>query len=72
MSKQGEWVKMGDLIDDDMLSAFAVVTEPEKVPDEIFGRYGDLVDRFSFYTPYTSDEAQWSAALDRFRQLAAR
>jgi probable F420-dependent oxidoreductase len=72
LSKQGEWVKMGELIDDDMLGAFAVVAEPDKVPDEIVSRYGDLVDRFSFYTPYTSDETQWSAALDRFRQLASR
>ena len=72
LSKQGEWVKMAELIDDDMLNAFAVVTEPDKVPDEIVGRYGDLVDRFSFYAPYTSDEGQWSAALDRFRQLATR
>ena len=29
MSKQGEWAAMGELIDDDMLDAFAVVAEPE-------------------------------------------
>ncbi|MBA3652709.1 MAG: LLM class F420-dependent oxidoreductase [Actinobacteria bacterium] len=72
LSKQGEWVKMGDLIDEDMLHAFAVVTEPDKVPDEIVSRYGDVVDRFSFYAPYTADESQWSTALARFRKLAAR
>src|SRR4029077_2488159 len=33
LSKQGEWVKMGQLIDDEVLAAFAVVTEPDKVPD---------------------------------------
>jgi len=72
LSKQGEWVKMADLIDDDVLTAFAVVTEPEKVPEQIYGRYGDMVDRFSFYAPYTSDESQWSATLERFRELSPR
>jgi probable F420-dependent oxidoreductase len=72
LSKQGEWVKMGELIDEDVLNAFAIVTEPDKVPDEVVTRYGDIVDRFSFYAPYTSDEKQWSAALERFRELANR
>ena len=33
LSKQGEWVEMGDLIDDDILDAFAVVGEPEDDPE---------------------------------------
>jgi len=31
LSKQGEWVKMGELIDDDVLDAFAVVAEPDGI-----------------------------------------
>ena len=31
LSKQGEWVKMGELIDDDVLAAFAVVAEPDGI-----------------------------------------
>ena len=31
LSKQGEWVEMGDLIDDEILQTFAVVAEPEQV-----------------------------------------
>ena len=31
MSKQGEWVAMGELIDDEMLDAFAVVAEPDEL-----------------------------------------
>jgi probable F420-dependent oxidoreductase len=71
LSKQGEWVKMAELIDEDVLNAFAVVTEPDKVADEIVGRYGDMVDRFSFYAPYASDESQWSATLATFKEKAA-
>ena len=45
LSKQGEWVKMGELIDDDMLNTFAVVAEPEQIAPELHKRYGDVVDR---------------------------
>jgi probable F420-dependent oxidoreductase len=57
MSKQGRWDEMGTLIDDDVLDAFAVVGPPEEVPALVLERVGDLVDRVSFYTPYSSDPA---------------
>ena len=47
MSKQGRWDEMGQLITDDILNAFAVVSEPDGVADEILRRYGDMVDRTS-------------------------
>jgi hypothetical protein len=48
MSKRGEWVEMGKLITDDVLSAFAVVGRPEDVPNEVEARYGGHADRISF------------------------
>ena len=51
LSKQGEWEEMGELIDDEMLDAFAVVAEPEGIAAELTERYGDFVDRLSFYAP---------------------
>ncbi len=47
MSKQGRWEEMGTLIDDDMLSAFAVVAEPSQIAAQIKSRYGDIIDRTS-------------------------
>lgn len=47
MSKQGRWKEMGDLIDESMLAAFAVVGEPDSIAGQILGRYGDIVDRTS-------------------------
>ena len=47
MSKQGRWAEMGDLIDDDVLNAFAVIGEPQTLPSQFKSRYGDLVDRTS-------------------------
>jgi probable F420-dependent oxidoreductase len=67
LSKQGEWVKMGELIDDEMLNTFAVVGEPEDVPRLMLARYGDLVDRLSFYAPYRSDPQRWAGVLEGFK-----
>jgi probable F420-dependent oxidoreductase len=68
LSKQGEWVQMGELVDDDVLDAFAVVAEPEDIPKVLLERYGDLVDRISFYAPYRSDPERWKSVLAAFRQ----
>ena len=35
LSKQGEWVEMGELIDDEILNTFAVVGEPEQIAPEL-------------------------------------
>jgi probable F420-dependent oxidoreductase len=52
LSRRGSWDEMTDLITDDMLDTFAVVGSLEELPAKIVARYGDLVDRFSFYAPY--------------------
>ncbi len=63
MSKAGQWAEMGNLIDDDILDAFAVVREPAKVADELAARFGDVVQRLMFYAPYASDEAIWADSM---------
>jgi probable F420-dependent oxidoreductase len=68
LSKRGEWVAMGDLITEEMLDAFAVVAPLEDVPDRVLARYGDLVDRFSFYMPYRVEDVQWRDVLEGFRK----
>jgi probable F420-dependent oxidoreductase len=45
MSRRGEWAAMGDLVDDDVLRAFAIVGSPREVATEVLARYGGLVDR---------------------------
>ena len=67
LSKQGEWVKMADAIDDEILETFAVVAEPEDVPAGLQARYGDVLDRLSFYAPYQSDPERWSSVLAGLR-----
>jgi probable F420-dependent oxidoreductase len=59
LSKEGKWKEMGELIPDDLLHAMAVVAEPDGVAPELQRRYGDVVDRISFYAPYESDPDTW-------------
>src|SRR6476659_5380955 len=63
MSKQGKWVEMGGLIDDEILNTFAVVGEPERIAPELHRRYGDVIQRISFYAPYKSDPERWKRVL---------
>ena len=47
MSKQGRWVEMAELIDENLMRNFAVVAEPDDIATGIKDRYGDIVDRTS-------------------------
>ena len=67
MSKRGEWQAMGESITDEMLETFAVVTAPEEIPTQMLARFGDLVDRLSFYAPYQSDPDRWQGIFAGFR-----
>jgi probable F420-dependent oxidoreductase len=69
MSKEGKWKEMGELITDEILHTFAVVAEPEKVATGLEGRYGDVVQRISFYAPYASDPARWRAVMDQLHAV---
>ena len=58
---------MGDLIDDDILSTFAVVGEPETIVPGYLSRYGDCVDRLALYTPGSGDSDDlWAPIVAEF------
>jgi probable F420-dependent oxidoreductase len=67
LSKQGKWVEMGALIDDEILNTFAVVGEPEQIAPELHRRYGDVIQRISFYAPYKSDPERWRGVLEALK-----
>ena len=56
LSKSGRWEEMPGLIDDTMLAALAAVGSPKEVALDIVERFGGLVDRVGFYTPYLISE----------------
>jgi hypothetical protein len=58
-----KWEAMGGLIDDEVLHAFAVVAEPAGVAAEIRRRFGGMIDRVSFYSPYETGTETWDLML---------
>jgi probable F420-dependent oxidoreductase len=55
LSRRQAWDEMADLIDDDVLDAFAVSGTPEAVAAALRERFGGIVTRLSLYTPYAVD-----------------
>ena len=65
-SKAGEWDRMPELVDDDVLHTFAVVGPPDELAERVLARYGDVVDRVSLYTSFAfrgDDGARFRGAL---------
>jgi probable F420-dependent oxidoreductase len=50
LSKAGQWEQMSELIDDDMLQAFAIVAPLDEVRDRVQARCAGAIDRVSFLT----------------------
>lgn len=48
LSKEGRWTEMPELIDDEVLEAFAVVAPLDEVPARLVTRCAGVVDRVSF------------------------
>ena len=67
-SKEGRWTEMADLIDDEVLDAFAVVAEPGRVASELIERYGGSVTRLAFYMPGTADAATWAEVVEALQR----
>ena len=67
LSKKGEWMQMGEMIDEDMLEAFAIVAEPKDIAAGILARFGGTIDRISFYAPYNIDSDIWNETVAALR-----
>lgn len=55
-ASRGEWAEMPILITDEILSEFCLVTEENKLADELKGRYERIADRLTLYTPFVPGE----------------
>lgn len=69
LSKAGRWAEMGDLIDDDVLHAFAVVGAATELPDLLAQRYGGKLDRILVIAPTDEGAERWAPILERIRSL---
>ena len=66
LSKLGQWDAMGDVIDDDILDAFAIVAEPHEVPTRIAERFGGSLDRLQFYAG-VRDAERWGPIVEEIK-----
>ncbi len=66
LSKRGEWAAMADVIPDDVLAACAVIAPVDELGAAIVDRYGDRLQRVSYYTlaPLPLDDAGWAGLID--------
>jgi hypothetical protein len=64
--REDKWTAMRDLIDDDVLAAFAVVAEPDGVGPQVRQRFDGLVDRFSVYASYPAAPDLWDPLVASF------
>jgi probable F420-dependent oxidoreductase len=71
LSKRAEWAAMGELVDDDVLGAFAVVGTPRDAARQLVARVGDVVDRVTPYMPYEIDIECVLEIADALRALGA-
>ena len=69
--RDDKWEAMGGLVGDDVLHAFAVVAEPAAVAAQIQRRFGGLVNRVSFYSPYESRTETWDLVLQGLKSQCA-
>jgi probable F420-dependent oxidoreductase len=67
MTKRGEWDKLHEIVDDDVLNTFAVVGPPEEAIAEVKKRYRDICTRITVILPPERDEARWAKLFGELR-----
>ena len=67
LSRRQAWAEMAAEIDDEVLNTFAVAGDAATVVRGLRDRFGDVVDRISLYTPYTTDPADLAAVREGLR-----
>ena len=59
------------LITDEMLNEFCLVTEEDKLADELKKRYDGIADRLTLYTPFVPGEKDewWKNLAEQLQQV---
>ena len=67
LTKRGEWDRLAHVIDDEVLSTFAVIGAPEEATAEVRRRYGDATTRMTLPVPEDADPVRWAPVLNALR-----
>lgn len=63
----GEWDKLGEGINDEVLNTFAVVGHIDTIADKLHDRYGDIVSRVRLASPMDVAPDRWTALAEALR-----
>lgn len=66
---EDRWRKMGNLVDDEVLDAFAVVGEPDTIAAKLHGRFATVMPRMQFYAPYEHASEMWIPIIEELNSL---
>lgn len=69
LARHGQWEAMPKLISDEIVEAFSVSGTWAELPGRIEQRYGNLIDRISYYLPFIpgENEGNWRASIVGFK-----
>ena len=71
LSKQGRWLDMIGLIDDDILQTIAVCGTPDEVGAKLVRRFDGVAERVAFYMPYVASTELVAATVAAVRSSGA-
>jgi probable F420-dependent oxidoreductase len=71
MTKRGDWDKLAEMIDDEVLETFAIVGTPEEAIAELQRRYGDLATRITITLSDDVEADRRRALFDSLRATVA-
>ncbi len=65
---RGEWAQMPELVTDEILHEFCLVTEQDKLPTALKERYAGIADRLGLYTPFVPGlmDERWKGLVEEF------
>jgi probable F420-dependent oxidoreductase len=68
------WAEMPALINDEMLAAFALEAEPDRLGAALYARYQGLLDRVTLYLPFVpgQNEAFWQGVIAGLKQASTK
>jgi probable F420-dependent oxidoreductase len=67
LTKQGAWDRLGGVITDEMVDAFAIVDTPEDAAAEVKRRYGDVATRITLSLPDGAEPSRWAPVFESLR-----
>jgi len=70
MARNNQWADMPALINDDILDSIVVTGSWANLPAIVYKKYGNLLDRVSYYLPFVPGENEdgWLATIHGFRE----